>query len=216
MRDRLPLIFSTTALLVAVLGVTPLGEAAYNQIVPRNSVGTLQLKRNAVTSSKLAPNAVRTGQVVNASLLAADFKPGQLPAGPKGDKGNKGDKGEKGDNGISRVFTNRTSGPTQALTAVSAPILSLPLQAGRYLIIGKVWVSGSQSNFTAICTTGVGPTGDTGLAAAYNGTAGVAVSDTMTMQTVVEFTAAGTATISCSTPRAASWGEATLSAIQVG
>ncbi len=26
MRDRLPMIFSTTALLVAVLGVTPLGE----------------------------------------------------------------------------------------------------------------------------------------------------------------------------------------------
>jgi hypothetical protein len=101
------------------------------------------------------------------------------------------------------------------LTAVSAPILSLPLQAGRYLIIGKVWVSGSQSNFTAICTTGVGPTGDAGVAAAYNGTAGVAVSDTITMQ-VVELSAAGTATISCSTPRAASWGEATLSAIQVG
>ena len=34
MRDRLPLILSTTALLVAVLGITPLGEAAYNAVAP--------------------------------------------------------------------------------------------------------------------------------------------------------------------------------------
>jgi hypothetical protein len=31
--------------------------------------------------------------VLNASLLAEDFKPGQLPAGQKGDKGDKGDPG---------------------------------------------------------------------------------------------------------------------------
>jgi len=101
MRDRLPMIFSITALLVAVLGVTPLGEAAWNQVLPRNSVGTLQLKRNAVTSSKLAPDTVRTKQIVNSSLLAEDFKPGQLPAGPKGDKGDKGNKGDRGPVGIS-------------------------------------------------------------------------------------------------------------------
>jgi hypothetical protein len=201
------------ALVVAciALGVA-LGGTSYATVmnVPKSSVGTPQLKRNAVKAAKIAPNAVRTGHVLDGSLLAADFKAGQIPQGPKGDKG------DKGDNGISRVLTNRTSGPTHALTATSAPILSLELQAGRYLIIGKVWVSGSQSNFTAICTTGVGPTGDLGLAGAYNGTAGVAVSDTITMQALVELSAAGTATISCWTPRAASWGEATLSAIQVG
>jgi hypothetical protein len=93
MRDRLPLVISITALLVAVLGATPLGKAAYNAAIPRNSVGTLQLKRNAVTSSKLAPNTVRTGQVVDGSLLTTDFKPGQIPQGPKGDKGDKGDAG---------------------------------------------------------------------------------------------------------------------------
>jgi hypothetical protein len=31
--------------------------------------------------------------------LAADFKPGQLPAGPAGPQGPKGDKGDKGDQG---------------------------------------------------------------------------------------------------------------------
>jgi len=38
MRDRVPLILSATALVVSVLGATPLGEAAYNAVVPNNSV----------------------------------------------------------------------------------------------------------------------------------------------------------------------------------
>jgi hypothetical protein len=101
MRNRLPMIFSITALLVAVLGSTPLGEAAHNAVVPKNSVGTPQLKRNAVKAAKIAPNAVRTGHVLDGSLLSADFKPGQIPQGPKGDKGDKGDAGSAGPPGIS-------------------------------------------------------------------------------------------------------------------
>ena len=81
--SRLPIALSITALLVAVLGVTPFGEAAYNAVVPRNSVGTLQLQRNAVKAAKIAPNAVRTGHVLNGSLLVEDFKAGQIPQGPK-------------------------------------------------------------------------------------------------------------------------------------
>jgi hypothetical protein len=103
MRDRLPMIFSTTALLVAVLGVTPLGDAAYNAVLPRNSVGTLQLQRNAVKAAKIAPNAIRTGHVLDGTLLTADFKAGQIPQGPKGDKGEKGDKGDKGNAGATNV-----------------------------------------------------------------------------------------------------------------
>ena len=38
MRNRLPMIFSTTALLVAVFGVTPLGGAAYNAVVPKTAL----------------------------------------------------------------------------------------------------------------------------------------------------------------------------------
>lgn len=99
MRDRLPMIVSITALLVALSGITPLGEAAYNAVVPRNSVGTLQLQRNAVKAAKIAPSAVRTGHVLDGSLLTADFKAGQIPQGPKGDKGDRGPKGDKGDSG---------------------------------------------------------------------------------------------------------------------
>jgi hypothetical protein len=107
MRDRLPLILSATALLVALLGSTPLGEAAYDTVVPRNSVGALQLRNGSVINKKLRGDAVTSGKVRNHSLKAIDFANGQLPAGPqgpkgdKGDKGSKGDRGEKGDAGIS-------------------------------------------------------------------------------------------------------------------
>jgi hypothetical protein len=55
--------------------------------LPANSVGTKQLKKSAVTAKKLHKNAVRSRKVKDFSLLAKDFKPGQLPAGPKGDRG---------------------------------------------------------------------------------------------------------------------------------
>jgi hypothetical protein len=89
------------ALVVACLALlVALGGTSYAAVViPRNSVGTLQLQRNAVKAAKINPNAVRTGHVLDGTLLAADFKAGQLPSGPKGDKGDKGPKGDKGDPG---------------------------------------------------------------------------------------------------------------------
>jgi len=120
MGNRINSVLSLTALVVAVGGATPVGEAAWNQVVPRNSVGTLQLKRNAVTSSKIAPNAVRTAHVVNGSLLATDFKEGQLPSGPKGEKGDKGDRGTAGPVGVSGYEIVRASTIVPANTISSA------------------------------------------------------------------------------------------------
>jgi hypothetical protein len=58
-----------------------LGGGAYAALkLPKNSVGSKQIKANAVRSSK----------VKNGSLLADDFKAGQLPQGAKGDKGDPG------------------------------------------------------------------------------------------------------------------------------
>jgi hypothetical protein len=51
----------------------------------------------AVTS--LPANSVGTKQVINGSLLAIDFKKGQLPQGPKGDPGQQGAPGNSGANG---------------------------------------------------------------------------------------------------------------------
>jgi hypothetical protein len=63
---------------VALLGATPFGQAMVS-VVPRNSVGPLQLKRNAVGPQNVAPNAVHSAHVLDGSLLASDFKAGQTP-----------------------------------------------------------------------------------------------------------------------------------------
>jgi hypothetical protein len=89
LKSKAPTILSVAALVVAVFGSTPLGHAASGLIVGKNSVGTAQLKKNAVTGPK----------VKNGSLTAADFKPGALQPGPAGPKGEKGDAGPKGDPG---------------------------------------------------------------------------------------------------------------------
>jgi hypothetical protein len=117
------LVVACIALLVA------LGGTGYATVlnVPRNSVGPLQLKRNAVTSAKLAPNAVQTAHVLKGTLLAEDFKAGQLPSGPKGDKGDKGEQGPPGPSwGDAKGST--TSGGTYTLIGDA---VTLPTDVGR-------------------------------------------------------------------------------------
>ena len=76
------------ALVVACIALAvALGGVSYAAtVLPRNSVGTLQLKANSVNSSK----------VINGSLLRADFKAGQIPAGPAGPPGPAGAAGAAG------------------------------------------------------------------------------------------------------------------------
>ena len=64
---RISLVLSITALTVALLGATPLGHAVQDAALPRNSVGTEQVR--------------------DRSLLARDFAKGQLPRGPVGPAG---------------------------------------------------------------------------------------------------------------------------------
>ena len=89
MKPRTNTILAVTALVVAVLGATPAGHAAASMILPRNSVGTTQLKASAVTGAKIK----------DGTLTAAEFKAGQLPVGPQGPKGDPGPQGPKGDTG---------------------------------------------------------------------------------------------------------------------
>jgi hypothetical protein len=98
--QRLPLVLSITAIVIAVLGTTSVGQAVVNA-VPINSVGSLQLKRGAVVNAKIGANAVTSDKVKNGSLLKGDFKAGQLPAGPTGPEGPAGTAGAVGAVGIS-------------------------------------------------------------------------------------------------------------------
>jgi hypothetical protein len=77
-------VIATLALFIA------LGGGAYAALkLPKNSVGSAQIKTGAVNSSK----------VQNGSLLPLDFKAGQLPAGAQGPQGIPGQQGAKGDTG---------------------------------------------------------------------------------------------------------------------
>jgi hypothetical protein len=67
--------------------------------LPNGSVGTAQLKAGAVTGAKLARGAVSSASVKDHSLLASDFKAGQLPAGSRGLQGPQGPPGSQGAQG---------------------------------------------------------------------------------------------------------------------
>lgn len=76
-----------------------MGGTGYALTIPRNSVGTQQIKKAAVANSDLRNNAVTGAKVKNRSLLASDFALGQLPAGPAGATGAPGAAGAAGPTG---------------------------------------------------------------------------------------------------------------------
>jgi hypothetical protein len=90
------------AMIVALIALfVALGGTSYAVTqLPRNSVGTPQIKNNAITGTK----------VKDRSLSASDFAAGSLPAGPAGPagpQGPKGDKGDRGSNGLNGVDATR-------------------------------------------------------------------------------------------------------------
>ena len=62
-RSKFNSIVAVTALVVAVLGATPLGHAAGRVLLPSNSVGASQLKKSAVTSLKVKDGDAARGRL---------------------------------------------------------------------------------------------------------------------------------------------------------
>jgi hypothetical protein len=116
-----------------------LGGTSYATVVnvPKNSVDTQHLKRNAVKASKIAPNAVRTSHVLDGTLLVADFKAGQIPQGPKGDKGDKGDAGAT--NVVVRTQSPCPGGLPQNVHCVMRPMC----EAGERAVGGGAGMAGN-------------------------------------------------------------------------
>ena len=54
-KSKLTTIVAVTALVVAVFGGTPLGQAAGRLVLPKNSVGAAQLKKSAVWARSSRP-----------------------------------------------------------------------------------------------------------------------------------------------------------------
>ncbi len=101
---------AVVALMVALGGTTyavntlPRNSVG-NEQLRKNSVGNEQLRKNSVGNAQLRKNAVTSAKVKNRSLLAVDFKPGQLnrlvptsigPTGPQGTSGADGATGPDG------------------------------------------------------------------------------------------------------------------------
>lgn len=98
------LVISCLALFVALSGTS----YAVSQL-PKNSVGSKQIKKSAVTSAK----------VKDRSLVARDFKVGQLPAGAQGAQGPQGPQGARGPSASAFAANSATALSTSSTTVIS-------------------------------------------------------------------------------------------------
>jgi hypothetical protein len=142
MRNRWPVVLSITALLVAVLGSTPVGEAALNAL-PRNSVGPLQLKNDSISSIK----------VRNGSLLAADFRAGQIPQGPQGPAGAAGPAGPAGPQGAAGATGLQAVFTTSAVDSTATRSLSAACPSGKVALGGGASAAPVNTPGVAITTS---------------------------------------------------------------
>lgn len=122
----------TPSLFISLIALfVALGGASYAAVkLPKNSVGSSQLRKNAVSSSK----------VKNASLLAEDFKAGQLPRGEQGPKGDTGATGAAGASGVTAA--NAATGSSLGITLSGSPqnVMSTTVSAtpaGRMIVTGS-------------------------------------------------------------------------------
>lgn len=132
------------ALVVACIAlIVALSGTSYAAVVlPRGSVGTVQLKANAVNSLKVRDGSLTLLDLAPGERLKLEGDPGAAgpkgdpgPKGDKGDRGAPGDKGLKGDPGLSRyVIVEKTASSTSASLGVqvSCPAGTRPLGGGGF------------------------------------------------------------------------------------
>jgi hypothetical protein len=121
--------FTYSNVMATIAVFAAFGGGAYAALkLPNNSVGSKQLKANAVNSSKVSDR----------SLLANDFRAGQLPAGQQGAKGDKGDTG-----GV---------GPSDAYFSKQlAQSASVTVPQGVYLVWGQCFKFSSSATTDLTC-----------------------------------------------------------------
>ena len=133
-----------------------LGGASYAAIkLPANSVGAAQIKKNAVDSNK----------VKDRSLLATDFKTGQLPRGETGATGATGQTGATGARGaagptFSFAYSNLVT-PVAIATAgtqILTRTINIPY-SGKLTVnfTGRIEIGGGAEEAQATCSAFVNP-----------------------------------------------------------
>lgn len=137
---RLAVALSAAALLIALLGATPLGNAA----------------------QKTVKQVVRAGKAEKSGARGPRGKRG--PRGPRGLRGFQGPPGDKGDPGSpTDGFEARDTTPV-AITAVTPEtattvVASAPLPAGKYAFSGQVVLHSDADALVRCQAHGPGPTG---------------------------------------------------------
>jgi hypothetical protein len=127
-----------------------LGGTSYAAVkLPKNSVGSTQIKANAVSS----------GKVKNGSLRKSDFKASDLPVGPQGLQGPQGLKGDKGEQGLQGVPGNVGPATTRFfqhpsdLAAGASATLTVFCPAGQAAIGGGIRGDANDSEATTVTGT---------------------------------------------------------------
>jgi hypothetical protein len=115
---RLALVLSLFTLVIAMGGT---------------SYAAVKLARNSVTSATIKNNTITSADVKDHSLGAVDFRPGQLPAGPRGPQGPRGVPGAPGEQGPQGA--QGPAGPgAEMLTLTNMSIPSYQLADGVSLV----------------------------------------------------------------------------------
>jgi hypothetical protein len=140
---RKRLTYANVTATLAVFMVLGGGAYAATQL-PRNSVGSRQLRSNAVSSSK----------VKDRSLLARDFKAGQLPRGATGQPGQPGQPGPGAttftrtlvSNGAETTIVRLSNGLTVVGRCPNHPSVTIQTTSG----LGNLEASGTQGTQTQV------------------------------------------------------------------
>jgi hypothetical protein len=140
-------VMATVAVFIA------LGGSSYAAVtLSKNSVKTEQIKNGQVKTADLGANAVTGNKVKDHSLLARDFKLGQLPAGAQGPTGATGPQGPTGGTGSVDNLYSRAESDDRFLGR-SAKAADSDLLDGKD---STAFVSGSGRAFSGHVTVGSG------------------------------------------------------------
>jgi hypothetical protein len=116
---------SSATVIASIALFVALGGTGYAVTrLPANSVGTVQLKNGAVISTKVRLH----------SLLAANFKAGQLPAGPQGPTGPAGPQGPAGPAGSAASKWALVRGDGGIVTQSGGITLAAHPSSGTYIL----------------------------------------------------------------------------------
>lgn len=185
-----------------------LGGAAYAATqLPRNSVGTAQLKPQAVTAGKIAKKTRKQLQGARgpAGAEGPQGKRGPRGAtGARGAQGPRGERGERGEAGTGPAF--EVSGFNKTITATAAPVVAENLVAGAYVVSANVVVEATTTGIVT-CTLVAGGEARASLAAGET--------TTLSLSVLRGLGSAGSAALSCSATGGATARYANLVATQV-